>query len=342
MILPSEEPIRSVLLVQAGALGDTVLQLRIAEGLRRAWPAARITWLGRDGWLGIGQRCSGVDEAVGLDGLRGHRLWEVGTETPADLAAFLGRFDLIVNGLAGPDSAVMQRLERFARRAAVWYEPRPPEGAGWHVCGQWIEQLAGPLNAVQAGVGDVMRMYAAQLESGAGAFLEPRAEGLAEAGERLRAAGVALAERSRLMVVHPGSGGSRKCYPIERYVQVCRMLLQKDLQPVMVLGPAEVDRWGEQLGRLVRHCKVMIDPPVESLVALVRMAAAYVGNDSGPTHAAAAAGTATVALFGPTNPTVWAPLGPRVTVLRSHAHEQGWADVTAERVAAAVAEASRR
>ena len=227
MIVPSDESVHSVLLVQAGALGDTVLQLRIAEGLRRAWPAARITWLGRDEWLGIGQRCNAVDEAVGLDGLRGHRLFEAGAETPADLAAFLGRFDLIVNGLAGPDSPTMERLRRFARQAAVWYEPRPAEGAAQHVCGQWIDQLAGPLNVVQSGAGDAMRTYAAQLESGAGAFLEPRGKDLAEVGERLRAAGLALAGRSRLMVVHPGSGGLRKCYPIERYVQVCRILLQK-------------------------------------------------------------------------------------------------------------------
>ncbi len=41
------------------------------------------------------------------------------------------------------------------------------------------------------------------------------------------------------------------------------------------------------------------------------------GNDSGVTHLAAAAGAPTLALFGPTDPATWAPLGPRVEVARS-------------------------
>jgi hypothetical protein len=360
--LGCDRQIDSILLVQAGALGDTVLQLRIAEALRRARPAARIAWLGRDEWLQIAQLCSAVDEAAGLDRWGGHRLFEAGEATEADLAGFLGRFDLIVSGLAGPGSAAMGRLERFARTATVWYEPRPADGATGHVCRQWLEHLAGQMSAVQPAAGDVLRAQAARLASGAGALLQPRDEDLAEAGERLRAgngrggegekrrrgattataatghSGQRTVERSRLVVVHPGSGGLRKCYPIERYVRACRVLLQRDMQPVMVLGPAEVERWGEQVGRLLRECKVIVDPPVGILVALARMAAAYVGNDSGPTHVAAAAGVATVAVFGPTEAEVWGPVGPRVTVLRSREWESGWGDVTAERVAEAAAD----
>ena len=42
----------------------------------------------------------------------------------------------------------------------------------------------------------------------------------------------------------------------------------------------------------------------------------YVGNDAGPSHLAGLAGAPTLALFGPTDPERWRPLGPRVTVLR--------------------------
>ena len=44
----------------------------------------------------------------------------------------------------------------------------------------------------------------------------------------------------------------------------------------------------------------------------------YMGNDSGMTHLAAAVGEPNVlALFGPTDPRVWAPLGPRLRTLRA-------------------------
>lgn len=41
-------------------------------------------------------------------------------------------------------------------------------------------------------------------------------------------------------------------------------------------------------------------------------ASVYIGNDSGITHLAAAVGVPAIALFGPTNPAVWAPPGARV------------------------------
>jgi ADP-heptose:LPS heptosyltransferase len=57
--------------------------------------------------------------------------------------------------------------------------------------------------------------------------------------------------------------------------------------------------------------------PVRVLGALLSQAGLYVGNDSGVTHLAAAAGAPTLALFGPTDPATWAPVGPRVEVARS-------------------------
>ena len=52
-----------------------------------------------------------------------------------------------------------------------------------------------------------------------------------------------------------------------------------------------------------------------ALAALLEGAAAFVTNDSGPMHLAAALGTPTIALFGPETPTGYRPLGPRVRVL---------------------------
>ncbi len=43
-------------------------------------------------------------------------------------------------------------------------------------------------------------------------------------------------------------------------------------------------------------------------------ASLYIGNDSGITHLAAAVGTPVLAMFGPTDPAVWAPRGPNVRV----------------------------
>ena len=42
----------------------------------------------------------------------------------------------------------------------------------------------------------------------------------------------------------------------------------------------------------------------------------FVGNDSGPSHLASAQGLPGVVIFGPSDPSIWGPLGPRTRVLR--------------------------
>jgi ADP-heptose:LPS heptosyltransferase len=56
-----------------------------------------------------------------------------------------------------------------------------------------------------------------------------------------------------------------------------------------------------------------------ALAALLSMANLYIGNDSGVTHLAAATGAPVVAVFGPTNPVVWGPRGPEISV-----YEDSW------------------
>lgn len=58
--------------------------------------------------------------------------------------------------------------------------------------------------------------------------------------------------------------------------------------------------------------------PEELLSAVGRRlggAKLYIGNDSGITHLAAATGCKVLAIFGATDPRVWAPRGKRVRVL---------------------------
>lgn len=51
------------------------------------------------------------------------------------------------------------------------------------------------------------------------------------------------------------------------------------------------------------------------LACWLATARVYIGNDSGITHLAAAAGASVVALFGPTDPRIWSPRGPHVQVI---------------------------
>ncbi|WP_321473965.1 glycosyltransferase family 9 protein [uncultured Paludibaculum sp.] len=100
-------------------------------------------------------------------------------------------------------------------------------------------------------------------------------------------------------VIHPFSGGKTKNWPLERFHDVAGLL------PMPVrwcAGPDEPLEFAcrfNDLGALARW---------------LATASVYVGNDSGISHLAAACGVPVVAVFGPTNPAIWAPRGDRVRI----------------------------
>ncbi|MEZ6192720.1 MAG: glycosyltransferase family 9 protein [Phycisphaerales bacterium] len=118
------------------------------------------------------------------------------------------------------------------------------------------------------------------------------------------------------MAVHPGSGGEQKCWPADRYESLIEKLKDRG-QPVRpLLGEAEADRWPDDvIQRWQKQHGAEVFGSLDQLHVALAAASAYIGNDSGPTHLAAQMGLPTVALFGPTPPSLWAPVGPSVTVL---------------------------
>ncbi|MFO7900980.1 MAG: glycosyltransferase family 9 protein, partial [Planctomycetota bacterium] len=112
-----------------------------------------------------------------------------------------------------------------------------------------------------------------------------------------------------------GTGGRAKCWPLERFAALAR----RSRRPAaFVVGPAEVERWPrDRLAALAGEFPTLTGPTLPVLAGLAGDAGTWVGNDSGPTHLAAALGAPTVALFGPTAPERFAPRGRRVAVLRA-------------------------
>lgn len=137
------------------------------------------------------------------------------------------------------------------------------------------------------------------------------------AGERLLTqAGV---NPGRCVVIHPGSGGLGKCWPLEKYEKLSRLLSSAGWDVAMVVGPAEQERFGDQIERLHTQMPVIKDLESGDLLALLLCSMGYVGNDSGPSHLAGALGVPGVAIFGPTRVAHWRPLGRSIQVCRANA-----------------------
>lgn len=112
------------------------------------------------------------------------------------------------------------------------------------------------------------------------------------------------------VVIHPGSGGRKKNWPLANFVELAEKLAAQGRRITWCRGPAEAEMEIPD-GLRVLH--------TDSLVELGgRLAAAqlYVGNDSGATHLAAAVGCPAVAIFGPTNAAIWGPRGRNVVIVQ--------------------------
>jgi heptosyltransferase III len=77
---------------------------------------------------------------------------------------------------------------------------------------------------------------------------------------------------------------------------------------VVVLGPAETAL--EPIFRKL-DLPVLKDLDLQTVSGIARIAAAFVGNDSGVSHLAVAVGTSGVVIFGPTDPSRWRPIASR-------------------------------
>ena len=114
-------------------------------------------------------------------------------------------------------------------------------------------------------------------------------------------------------VVAPGSGSAAKNWPLERFLAVADALAASGATVAWLLGPAEEERGVTEA--LPAGATVWRRLLITEVAALLATSAGYLGNDSGTSHLAAALGVPTVAVFGATDPAVWAPRGPAVAVV---------------------------
>jgi ADP-heptose:LPS heptosyltransferase len=277
----------NVLLFRAGALGDLLLLRPAVAALRRAGHRVRLLAPERPGSVLCGP---GAADAV---------LASDGPELALALAQGFGDGP-IAHALTDADAVVaytrsaplLERLAERARRLIV-HDPTPP-ASGPHAA-RWFAQAIAPLVGASATDSPI------PADGGVLAFSDAEQR---EAEARTRAL------PRGFLAVHPGSGSPAKNWPLERFLEAARRLADGAAW-LLVAGPAEEALVAPRGATLAREW------PPRVLGAALARAGLVLGNDSGVSHLAAAAGAPTLALFGPTDPALWAPVGPRVATLRA-------------------------
>ncbi len=121
-----------------------------------------------------------------------------------------------------------------------------------------------------------------------------------------------------IVTIHPGAGSPKKAWPPDRFAALVKKLATEGRWILLIEGPADRAAVTAILKGLEgTHALVVRGLEVRRVATLISISSLFIGNDAGCTHMAAAVGVPTIALFGPTDPRCWAPLGPHVALLQA-------------------------
>ena len=258
-------------------IGDGLIKLPFAAGLRAAFPDAHIAWCAAKGETVystvLAPIVSGlIDEII------------VATPTGAGAWDFLpwkrpfggATFDLVI------DTQENLRRSAFVRRAVgsggCWVAPTP-SAKDWPVA--LVERLTVLLDRALPGA-------------------KPQAITVADAAIVAEAARV-LPQGQDYIGFAPGSGGAEKRWPLQNYIALAQRQARLGFVPVFLLGPQELD----EAAKIAAAIPTARFPEAEAqstlrgpalVVALAGRLCAAVANDAGPGHMLAAGGAPLLSL----------------------------------------------
>lgn len=218
----------------------------------------------------------------------------------ADRAAAISSTGLDLLEIPGSDSqALIDRLRQFDSICS-WYGSNRPEFR------DRVRELRLPFQFFTALPTQWIGVHAAD-------FFLAEVGGKPPAVPRVELPAIAPGE---FVVIHPFSGSPRKNWPLERFQELAGLLRVP-----------------------VRWCIGPEDPPIPgafrcdnlyNVACWLRGARAFIGNDSGIGHLAAAVGVPVLTIFGPMDPETWKPRATQAAIVSGNLHE-----ITAEEVAVA-------
>jgi heptosyltransferase III len=288
-----------IIVIRGGAIGDFTLTLPAIDALRAAFPHHSLHLMGHPPTV----RLAHPDRILDHDSRLLTPLHTPEADLQPETTALFADVHLLLAYATDPDGTLTTHLRSLVSCPVLVHDPRPPKGTREHI----TDHLLRPLRRHGIPIPDPSPHI----------HLRPEDRVYAETCWQQRGL------NSPNVVFHPGSGGSHKCWPLERFLELAEKLEQRRIQVLFLWGPVEEER----LARLPDSLLPLHPPGLLDLAGLLARTDLFVGNDSGPSHIAAAVGTPTLTLFGPTDPRLWSPRSSRARILRAPRRQLSALDV---------------
>ncbi|HXS75975.1 MAG TPA: glycosyltransferase family 9 protein [Terracidiphilus sp.] len=312
-----------LLVVRLGAMGDILHALPAVTALRATHPEWVIDWVVEPIWRSLLTAGDGetrdtaaklpkqpVVDRVYFASTRKWRHNLLARETREEIGAVRRalkqeHYDAVVDFQGAVRSAMIGRMARSRRYIG---EEKPREAAAKllfteKVATRGVHVIEQDVDVAAAVAGDALEAMQPMLP------FDPGAEKWAD--ELMTDAKGAPA-----VLINPGAGWGAKRWPVERYAEVARALLNRGLRVFVNAGPGEV-MLADAIVKRTGGGAIALLCSVEQLIAITRRMTLAIAGDTGPLHLACALGRLVVGIYGPTDPSRNGPFGTRFKVLRS-------------------------
>ncbi|HEX9828686.1 MAG TPA: glycosyltransferase family 9 protein [Bacteroidota bacterium] len=296
----------NILVVRTDRIGDVLLSLPMVHVLRANFPEARISFLLRNYTRELVEGQQGLDATLSIDSAQG----------PKSFLTMLSviwahNFDLVVLAYPTFRLALLMFLARISTRVGTgyrWYSFLFTRKVYEHRKTAEKHELEYNLSLLEA-VGCSFERYPKPVLT----LSREHQEAAEKILQELR-----LAEAERVVVLHPGSGGSARDWSLENFGKLAYELRARGYSVVVTGGPGEerlvqtvLKLAGDGVHALVNRLSLL------ELAALLRHVGLFISNSTGPLHIAAAVGTPVIGFYPPIlacSPQRWGPYTDTKTV----------------------------
>lgn len=300
-LFSDSRPPRSILVVATRRIGDVLLTTPLVRSLKARWPEAQIDMLVFRGTEGVLEGNPDLRRVILVKPRAkfGERL--------RDAAALWRRYDLACAALSSDRPRFYAWFGGRQRAGLV-----DPERVSW-----WTRLM---LNRIAINHHASAHTVVSTLALASALGIEPVpqvvAPGIgADPAARARfdarlAASAAVAAGRPLVVLHPYPMYAYKQWRADGWVALVGWLRARGYAVALSGGPAANERaYADEIAARAGGdlLNLVGELSFAESAELVRRARLFIGPDTGATHVAAATGTPTVALFGPSDPVRWGP-----------------------------------
>jgi len=309
---PSLDGIKRILLIQLGDIGDVVLTTPTIRALKENHPSGEIFVLLRRFARELLEGCPWVDGVISLNKQKRKFREEIAYQKDFLSRLRRKRFELAIDLRAGTRGAIVS----FVSGARLRVGRYRGDGKLWR--NRLFTHLIRPENELR----QYSALHSLNILAPFELKIKDTSPELIVTEEKERTAANILRKEKvpvdrPIIAIHPFSRWRYKEWPIRNYIKLINHMGSRYKVSVVITGSiGERDRISE----IAKRSKIDVHnlagkTSLGELAAILKKCSLLIGIDSAPVHIAAAVGTPTVTIFGPSSPINWAPQGKHHCVI---------------------------